>query len=138
MQYWLVKQEPDEYSWAQFVRDRGTAWTGVRNFQARNYLRAMKRGDRVLFYHSGSEKAVVGLARVSRTAYPDPTAREGDWCGVDLAPVRPLAAPLSLDAIKAEPWLKDIPLVKQARLSVMPLTPAQFNRILELGNTAAA
>jgi predicted RNA-binding protein with PUA-like domain len=120
------------------VRDGGTAWTGVRNFQARNHLRAMKRGDRVLFYHSVSEKAVVGLARVTRTAYPDPTATEGDWSCVDLAPVRALAKALSLDIIKADPLLKDIPLVKQARLSVMPLTPGQFNRILELGNSSAA
>lgn len=138
MQYWLVKQEPEEYSWDQFVRDRGTAWTGVRNFQARNHLRAMKRGDRVLFYHSVSEKAVVGLARVTRTAYADPTAAEGDWCCVDLAPVRPLAAPLCLDAIKADPGLKNLPLVKQARLSVMPLSRAEFHRILELAGTPAA
>lgn len=138
MQYWLVKQEPEEYSWDQFVRDRGTAWTGVRNFQARNHLRAMKRGDRVLFYHSVSEKAIVGLARVARGAYADPTAGEGDWSCVDLAPVRPLAAPLSLDIIKADPWLRDLPLVKQARLSVMPLTRVQFSRILKLASTPAA
>src|SRR5215472_17658636 len=100
MQYWLVKQEPEDYSWADLVKDGRTAWTGVRNFQARNNLRAMKKGDRVLFYHSVSEKQVVGIARVEKEAYPDPTASEGDWVCVDLVPVNALRKPVSLDIIK--------------------------------------
>jgi len=93
MQYWLVKTEPESYSWADFVKDGKTAWTGVRNFQARNNLRAMKKGDLVLFYHSVSEKQAVGLARVDREPFPDPTATDGDWWAVDLAPVKPLPNP---------------------------------------------
>jgi predicted RNA-binding protein with PUA-like domain len=135
MNHWLVKQEPAEYAWADFVRDGRTAWTGVRNFQARNHLRAMKRGDRVLYYHSGEERAVVGVARVEREAYPDPTATEGDWSCVDLVPVKALARPVTLAEIKADPALKDMPLLRQARLSVMPLTAAQFRRVLALGKT---
>ena len=131
-QYWLVKQEPAGYSWADFTRDRGTAWTGVRNYQARIHLRAMHRGDEVLFYHSGDEKAVVGVARVKRTAYADPTADEPGWVAVDLVPVRPLARPVTLARIKAEAGLKDIALVRHSRLSVMPLPAAAFARILAL------
>jgi predicted RNA-binding protein with PUA-like domain len=133
MQYWLVKQEPEAYSWDNFVKDGRTAWTGVRNFQARNNLRAMKKGDRVLFYHSVSEKQVVGIARVEKEAYPDPIATEGDWSCVDLVPVQPLKKPVTLEAIKTDKALKDLPLVKQGRLSVMPLTSAQFKRLVELG-----
>src|SRR3989442_12206724 len=114
MQYWLVKQEPEAYSWADLIKDRRTAWTGVRNFQARNNLRAMKRGDSVLFYHSVSEKQVVGIARVEQEAYPDPTATEGDWSWVDLAPVKPLEHPVSLEVIKSDKGLKNLPLVKQS------------------------
>src|SRR5438093_5206140 len=98
--YWLVKQEPETYSWSDFVKQGGTAWTGVRNFQARNNLRAMKEGDPVFFYHSGSGKEVVGMARVEREAYPDPTAKVGDWVCIDLVPEKPLTHPLSLDGIK--------------------------------------
>jgi predicted RNA-binding protein with PUA-like domain len=133
--YWLVKQEPEAYSWTDFVRDGGTVWTGVRNFQARNHLRAMQRGDLVLFYHSVSEKRVVGVAEVTRTAYPDPTAKEGDWSAVDLRPVEPFLRPVPLDEIKADPALRNLPLLKQNRLSVMPLTPAEFQRLLQLGGT---
>ncbi len=133
MQYWLVKHEPEDYSWATLVKDGRTAWTGVRNFQARNSLRAMKKGDLVLFYHSGADKQVVGLARVEKEAYPDPTATEGDWSSVDLAPVKALEKPVVLDAIKADKALKGILLVRQTRLSVMGLTPAQFDRVLKLG-----
>lgn len=133
MHYWLVKQEPEDYSWANFVKDGRTAWTGVRNFQARNHLRAMKKGDQVLFYHSVTEKQIVGAARVAKEAYPDPTAIEGDWSCVDLEPLQPLATPVTLEAIKADPKLRQIPLVKQSRLSVMPLTQAQFNRIIQFG-----
>src|SRR5439155_5355350 len=110
------------YSWATFLKERKTAWTGVRNFQARNNLRAMKKGDPVLFYHSVSEKQAVGLARVEKESYPDPTASEGDWSAVDLAAVKTLRKPVTLEAIKADPILREIPLVKQSRLSVVPLT----------------
>jgi len=132
MNHWLVKQEPDSYPWAQFVRDGGTAWTGIRNFQARNNLRAMAAGDRVLYYHSVTGKAVVGVAEVVRTAYPDPTATEGDWSCVDLKPVRPLARPVTLDEIKTEPALAGVALLRQSRLSVMPLAKAEFETILAL------
>ena len=132
-QFWLVKQEPQAYSWSTFVADGGTAWTGVRNFQARNNLRAMAPGDLVLFYHSVSEKQVVGIARVEREAYPDSTAQGGDWVCVDLAPVKPLDKPVSLDTIKADPGLKSMPLVTQTRLSVVPLTRGQFDRLIALG-----
>ena len=138
MQYWLVKQEPEAYSWADLVKDSRTAWTGVRNFQARNNLRGMKRRDVVLFYHSGSEKQVVGYARVEKEAYPDPTAKEGDWSSVDLAPVKQLGNPVTLGQIKADPTLKQMLLVRNSRLSVMPLTCEQFNRILKLSETPAS
>jgi len=133
MNYWLVKQEPTAYAWAQFVADGRTAWTGVRNFQARNHLKAMAEGDEVLFYHSVVGKAVVGVARVARTAYPDPTAEEGAWVCVDLVPVRPLGAPVGLEKIKQEPSLSEIGLLRQSRLSVMPLTKAEFQQIVKLG-----
>jgi predicted RNA-binding protein with PUA-like domain len=137
MQYWLVKQEPDAYSWDIFVKEGRTSWTGVRNFQARNALRAMYEGDRVLFYHSGGEKQIVGLARVATTAYPDPTAEEGDWSCVDLVPVKALKRKVGLAAIKSDKALKDIALVKQGRLSVMPLSSAQFSRLMSLARTTA-
>ena len=137
MQYWLVKQEPEDYSWASLERDRRTAWSGVRNFQARNNLRAMKRGDLVFFYHSVSEKQVVGVAKVAREAYPDPTASEGDWSCVDLVPEKPLTKPVGLDVIRGDQQLKEMKLVKQSRLSVLPLTKAQFDRVLKLGETKA-
>ena len=130
--YWLVKSEPEAYSWTTFVKDGRTAWTGVRNFQARNNLRAMKKGDAVFFYHSVTDKAVVGLARVDKEAYPDSTAMEGDWSCVDLVPVKPLKHPVGLDTIKTDKLLKDLPLVKQSRLSVTPVTEPQFERLLEL------
>jgi len=133
MKHWLVKQEPDSYPWEQFVRDKGTAWTGVRNFQARNNLRAMKKGDEVLYYHSVTGKCVVGTARVAREAYPDPTAKEGDWLCVDLVPGRACRTPVTLDAIKAEPSLRDIALLRQSRLSVMPLTAAEAKTLRRLG-----
>ena len=135
MQYWLVKQEPEAYSWTKFAKDGGTAWTGVRNFQARNTLRAMKSGDLVLYYHSVSDKQVMGIAKVIKEAYPDATAAEGDWSCVDLAPVKSLALPVRLEVIKEDKALKGIPLIKQSRLSVQPLSKAQFKRILQLGKT---
>ena len=131
--FWLVKQEPSSYSWSDFVGEGKTSWTGVRNFAARNNLRKMKKGDDVFFYHSGDEKAVVGIAKVARIAYPDTTADEGDWSCVDLEPVKPLAAPVSLDQIKADAALKEMPLLKNSRLSVQPVSAAQFKRVLELG-----
>lgn len=133
----MVKQEPEAYSWAVFEKDGRTAWTGVRNFQARNNLRGMRRGDLVLYYHSVSEKRVVGLARVSKEAYPDPTASEGDWSCVDLVPVKPLRKPVSLETIKADRVLSGMLLIKHSRLSVIPLEPAQFDRVMALGETKA-
>lgn len=134
-QYWLVKQEPEAYAWSRFVTDGRTAWTGVRNFQARNNLRAMKTGDRVLYYHSVTDKSVVGIAQVEREAYPDPTADEGDWVCVDLVPVKPLRQSVSLEQLKADSLTKNLPLIRQSRLSVTPLSPDEFARILELGRT---
>ncbi|HXT40203.1 MAG TPA: EVE domain-containing protein [Candidatus Angelobacter sp.] len=134
--HWLVKQEPETYSWDNFMKDGGTAWTGVRSFAARINLRAMKKGDRVFYYHSVSEKQIVGVARVAKEAYPDPTAAEGDWVCVDLAPVKALKKPVSLEVIKKDTILKDMPLVRISRLSVAPLSEAQFNRVLELAGTA--
>jgi len=136
MQYWLVKQEPEDYSWSTLLKDRRTAWTGVRNFQARNNLRSMKKGDLVLFYHSVTEKHVVGIARVAKEAYPDPTATEGDWASVDLVPVRTLKKPVGLELIKTDSALRNMPLIKQTRLSVVPVNQAQFQRVLKLANTS--
>lgn len=136
MTYWLVKQEPEDYSWDDFDKENGTAWTGVRNFQARNNLRAMKKGDRVLFYHSGSGREIVGVSRVSKTAYPDPTACDGDWSCVDLVPVRAFAVSVPLATIKEDRVLKEMALVRQSRLSVMPVTKPQFDRILKLGGVS--
>jgi predicted RNA-binding protein with PUA-like domain len=135
MNYWLAKSEPEAYAWAQLVKDGKTAWTGVRNFQARNNLRAMKKGDLVFFYHSVSEKQLVGLAKVAKEFYPDATAEEGDWSCVDLAPLKALARPVTLETIKADKVLQDMPLVKQSRLSVTPLTKVQFERLLALAAT---
>jgi predicted RNA-binding protein with PUA-like domain len=130
--FWLVKQEPSSYSWSDFVAEGGTSWTGVRNYTARNNLRKMRKGDEVLFYHSGEEKAVVGIAKVLRTAYRDPTAKEGDWSTVDLGPVKPLRRPVTLREIKGNPRLKGIPLVRQSRLSVMPLAEPAFREIVNM------
>jgi predicted RNA-binding protein with PUA-like domain len=128
-QYWLVKQEPTAYSWDQFVVDGKTDWTGVRNFQARNNLRSMKAGDQVLFYHSVNGKAVVGIAVVSREAFPDPS---GDWSAVEIKPVRPVNPPVTLEKIKSDPALAQIPLLRQARLSVMSLSKNEFEGVLGL------
>jgi len=134
-QYWLVKQEPEAYSWATLVEEGRAVWSGIRNFQARNNLRAMKKGDPALFYHSGVEKQVVGLARVEKESYPDPTASEGDWSAVDLTPMKPLNKAVSLEAIKGDTLLKETLLVRQSRLSVTPLTEPQFQRLLALSET---
>ncbi len=132
--FWLVKQEPSSYSWSDFLADGETSWTGVRNFSARNNLRKMHIGDEVLFYHSGDDKGVVGVAKVTRTAYPDPTAKEGDWSTVDLAAVKALARMVTLREIKSNSRLKEIPLIRQSRLSVMPLAESDFREILKMGN----
>jgi len=135
MNYWLVKQEPEAYSWEAFVKDGKTSWTGVRNFAARLNLRAMKKGDPVFYYHSNTGKEIVGLARVEKEAYPDPTATEGDWSSVDLAAVKPLKKPINLDTLKTDKILKDMKLVKISRLSVSPVTKEEYHRILELTGT---
>lgn len=132
-QHWLVKSEPSAYSWSDLNKDGRTAWTGVRNFQARNNLRAMKEGDTVLFYHSVINPSVVGIAKVTKEFYPDPTASEGDWSCVDLVPVQPLRSPVSLGTVKADPALAEIALIRQSRLSVMPVTAKEYQRILKLG-----
>ncbi len=132
--FWLVKQEPSSYPWSDFVADGETSWTGVRNFAARNNLRKMQKGDEVFFYHSGDEKAVVGIAKVTRTAYADPTAKEGDWSTVDIAAVKALRRPVTLREIKDNPRLKRIPLVQQARLSVMPLAESDFQEIVKMAS----
>ncbi len=133
-QYWLVKSEPDAYSWAHLVRDKRTAWTGVRNYAARLHLNAMKPGDRVFFYESVTTKAVVGIAEVTKAAFPDKTADEPGWVAVELKAVEPLATPVTLDQIKAESALAEIGLVRQGRLSVMPLTPDAYRRILKMAS----
>lgn len=133
--YWLVKQEPSTYSWVTFVKERRTDWTGVRNYQARNNLRAMRKGDLALFYHSGDEKQVVGIAKVTKGSYADPTATEGDWVAVDLAPVKPLKQPVPLSIIKADPVLKEMLLARNSRLSVSGVTDIQFRQLLKLAET---
>jgi predicted RNA-binding protein with PUA-like domain len=130
--YWLVKQEPTAYSWDDFVKDGKTSWTGVRNFQARNNLRSMKTKDRVLFYHSVTDKAIIGEAEVLREAFPDPTANEGSWIAVELKPLKPLRRRVSLEEIKADKKLSQLPLVRSPRLSVMPLKADEYQAILAL------
>jgi predicted RNA-binding protein with PUA-like domain len=131
--YWMVKQEPETYSWNDFVGDGVTDWTGVRNYQARNNLRQMKTGERVLFYHSGKDKAVVGLAEVAKSAYPDPTADDAQWLAVDLKAVKALKNPVPLAAIRYDKRLSQLPLIRQSQLSVMPLTKDEFDVIVALG-----
>ena len=135
--FWMVKQEPETYSWDDFVGDGRTDWTGVRNYQARNNLREMKTGDRVLFYHSGKEKAVVGLAEVVKSAYADPTATDAQWVAVDLKPVRALKSPVPLAAIRYDKRLSQLPLIRQSQLSVMSLTKDEFDIIVATGEGKA-
>jgi predicted RNA-binding protein with PUA-like domain len=132
--YWMVKQEPETYSWTDFVGDGRTDWTGVRNYQARNNLREMKTGERVLFYHSGKEKAVVGLAEVVKSAYPDPTADDAQWVAVDLKPIKALKNPVPLAAIRYDKRLSQLPLIRQSQLSVMSLTRDEFDIIVATGD----
>jgi len=129
---WLVKSEPFVYSWDQFVKDGKTCWDGVRNYQARNYLQAMRKGDEVFFYHSNEGLAIIGIAQVVREAYPDPTTDDPRWVAVDLAPVKPLLKPVTLAQIKADPRLKNMALIRQGRLSVSPVQEAEWKAILEL------
>lgn len=134
-QYWLVKSEPESYSWSDLVKDGKTSWTGVRNFQARNNLRTMKKGDLVAFYHSVTDKQIVGIAKVVGEAYPDKTADDGDWSTVDLAPEKPLKRPISLGEVKADPVLKNMLLVRLSRISVVAVSKTEWDRILALGSS---
>lgn len=135
MNYWLIKSEPGEYSFDDLLRDGSTVWSGVRNYAARNNLRAMQLDELVLFYHSVDDKEVVGICKVSKAHYPDPTATEGDWSAVDVVPVKRFEKTVHLSQIKATPTLKDIALVRIGRLSVMPLEKEQFDEILAMGST---
>ena len=137
--FWLVKSEPNTYGWEQLVAEKRTLWTGVRNFTARNHLAGMKRGDLVLYYHTGESKAVVAVAKLVGEARPDPTAKvDAGWVAVELAPVKALAAPVTLATIEADAKLRDLLLVRQSRLSVMPIPKPAFDRILALGKTKLA
>ena len=134
--HWLVKSEPSTYGWDRLVAEKRTLWTGVRNFTARGHLVAMKTGDRVFFYHSGAGKEIVGVAKVAAEAVPDPTAKADEgWVAPELAPVKAFAAPVTLAAIKADPRLRELPLVRLSRLSVMPIPEPAFERILGMGKT---
>jgi predicted RNA-binding protein with PUA-like domain len=135
MNYWLVKSEPDTYGYHRLEREGSTMWEGVRNYAARNHLRAMKTGDLVLFYHSVSGLEVVGICKVAKEAYPDPTAEKGDWSVVDIVPFKKLNKPVSLQTIKATSELQNTALIRIGRLSVMPLEQVEFEKILELGET---
>jgi predicted RNA-binding protein with PUA-like domain len=134
MQHWLVKSEPVKYSWEKFNKDGRTFWDGVRNYQARNNLREMKEGELVLFYHSNDGKEVVGIAKVVKEFYQDPTTDDKNWVVVDLSPVETLKNPVTLETIKADERLKDVGLIRQGRLSVMGLKREEFDRIVELGS----
>ena len=129
----MVKQEPESYSWDDFVRDGLTDWTGVRNFQARNNLRQMKVGDRVFFYHSGADKCVVGIAEVAKSPYPDPTADDPQWVAVDIKPLKRLNESVPLASIRSNPKLSNMSLLRQSRLSVMSLTKEEFDTIVAMG-----
>jgi predicted RNA-binding protein with PUA-like domain len=133
MQYWLVKSEPDAFSWDQQVANGVEPWTGVRNHTAKLNLKAMKKGDRAFFYHSNEGKEIVGVVEVAREAYPDPTAESGDWVSVDMKAVAPMPKPVTLVAIKADPKLADLPLVRQSRLSVSPVPKPHWDRICRMG-----
>jgi len=135
MAYWLLKTEPDSYSWDDQVKKgaKGDAWTGVRNFRAREHLRAMKKGDLAFFYHTGDEKQVVGIVEVIREAYPDPTDKEGVFTAVDIKAAKPLKQPVTLAAVKADKRLKDMVLAKQPRLSVQPVTADEWKIVNKLG-----
>lgn len=133
MAYWLVKEEPHKYNFSKLLADGETVWDGVRNYAARNHLRAMKLGDELIYYHTGKERSAVGTAVVAKVGYPDPTATEGDWTAVDVTPGIEFATPVSLAEIKAEPKMQDCMLVTHGRLSVIPLTAAEFRWICKQG-----
>jgi len=137
MAFWLVKSEPGAWSWDDQARDGVTAWTGVRNYQARNNLKAMKLGDRAFFYHSVDEKRIVGVVEVVREAYPDPTAEDPRWMCPDLKAVAPLARPITLAEIKGDPRLAELPLLRQSRLSVCPVDEASWRLLCDLGGVSA-
>ena len=135
MSYWLIKSEPFKYSFDQLLKDKKTLWDGVRNYQARNNLRAMKKNDLLLFYHSNEGKNIVGIAKVIKEFYPDPTAKEGDWSVVDIAPVKKLTKTVSLEDIKSNPLLKNMAFLKQGRLSVSPVTKTEYDILLKMGES---
>ena len=134
--FWIIKQEPSQYNWKQFEKDKETYWDGVRNYQARNNLRNMKKGDNLLFYHSVVGKEIVGIAEVTREAYPDPTTDDERWVVVDLKPIKPFKVPVTLEEIKTHKELSEIALIKQTRLSVIPITKKEFQVLLKLGKTS--
>lgn len=131
---WLIKSDPEEYGWNELIKDKSVSWDGVRNYAARNHLRSMKKGDDVLFYHSGKESAVVGIAKVGKEFYKDPTVEDDTWSSVEIVAVSPLKKYISLSMIKAEKKLKDMLLIKISRLSVMPVTKEEFDLILQMGS----
>jgi len=133
MSYWLMKSEPSSYSWRDMVRDGKTNWNGVRNFQANNYLKAMKKGDRCFFYHSGDDRAIMGIVKIVQEFYPDKADATGKFGMVDVEIVKPLKSPVALTEIKQTTDLKNLPLIKQTRLSVMPVSEKEWNKILKMG-----
>ena len=135
MEYWLVKSEPSTYSWDQLEKDKQTSWDGVRNYAARIHLRAMKKGDEAFYYHSNEGKEIVGIAKISKEAYPDSTAKEGDWVAVEIKPFKKLKNPVSLETIKQDKRLKDMALVRLGRLSVQPVTEKEWEIVLSLSET---
>ncbi|MBS1666578.1 MAG: EVE domain-containing protein [Bacteroidetes bacterium] len=135
MAYWLVKSEPSTYSWDQLEKDKQTSWDGVRNYAARIHLRAMKKGDETFYYHSNEGKEIVGIAKISKEAYPDSTAKEGDWVAVEIKPFKKLKNPVSLETIKQDKRLKDMALVRLGRLSVQPVTEKEWEIVMSLAET---
>lgn len=135
MNYWLIKSEPSAYSWSQFCKDKKTSWDGVRNYAARNNLRAMQKGDLLLYYHSNEGLEIVGIACVTKTSYPDPTANDDTWVSVQVKPVKALKKPVTLARVKSEPALANMQLIKLSRLSVSAVSAEEFNRVLEMGET---
>lgn len=132
MKYWLVKSEPYKYPFDQLIKDKKTTWDGVRNYAARNFLKEMKKEDQVLFYHSNEGKEIVGIAKVAKEYYQDPTTDDTNWVVVDLAPLRKLKRTVTLEQVKADKLLKEMKLIKLSRLSVQPVTEAEFDRVMEL------
>lgn len=133
MNYWLIKQNPESYSFSDLKKEKKTDWTGVRNYQARNFMRDMKKGDKALFYHSGKEKSIVGIAEIVKEAFPDPSAKEGDWVAVVIAPAETFKNPVSLEKIKETKSLEKMLLLKQSRLSIVSVEKAEFEKIVSFG-----